>query len=215
MNDKGGFRAVQLNDSFEEEVEEEEEEEDDVERTPTTSFVAREEQTRRNKYQTPNNNETYETPMTSFKANDINTNSNAMKTSEVGFARSTESSPSGLESRDKVSNLPETPKRHYFDDGEYRTDHQHHHNRSMSATSMDGLINRLDEESLEVGETTNVRFDDYRGAFVGRPKRSALDRVLDVQWCFGETRKQRKNFLSCVLVLAVITFMAVPLRHWK
>ena len=137
---------------------------------------------------------------------------------------SAESSPSptsrAAESRDTISELPRTPTRHLpgGSPSQYRN---HEHNRSISATSMDGLISRLDEESGSgVGETTNVRFDEFTDAFVRRRRESnvvvrAASKALDIPWCFGESRKTRKNVLMAAIVLVLILFAAIPLRHWQ
>ena len=136
---------------------------------------------------------------------------------------SAESSPSPTtrtaESRDTISELPHTPTRHLpgGSPSQYRN-----HNRSISSTSMDGLISRLDEESGSgVGETTtNVRFDEFTDAFVRRRRESnvvvrAASKALDIPWCFGESRKTRKNVLMAAIVLVLILFAAIPLRHWQ
>ena len=137
---------------------------------------------------------------------------------------SAESSPSptsrAAESRDTISELPRTPTRHLpgGSPSQYRN---HEHNRSISATSMDNLISRLDEESGSgVGETTNVRFDEFTDAFVRRRRESnvvvrAASKALDIPWCFGESRKTRKNVLMAAIVLVLILFAAIPLRHWQ
>jgi hypothetical protein len=139
---------------------------------------------------------------------------------------SAESSPSPTgtrtgESRDTISELPHTPTRHLPGGSPVSQYRNHEHNRSISATSMDGLISRLDEESGSgVGETTNVRFDEFTDAFVRRRRESnvvvrAASKALDVPWCFGESRKTRKNVLIAAIVLVLILFAAIPLRHWQ
>lgn len=139
---------------------------------------------------------------------------------------SAESSPSPTgtrtgESRDTISELPHTPTRHLPGGSPVSQYRNHEHNRSISATSMDGLISRLDEESGSgVGETTNVRFDEFTDAFVRRRRESnvvvrAASKALDVPWCFGESRKTRKNVLMAAIVLVLILFAAIPLRHWQ
>jgi len=178
--------------------------------------------------------------MTTFHSTKTNTNS-AMNNTNATFigagsnekiVSSNESSPNSatrqsMESRDTISELPQTPKRDlYFQGGE---DFRHQHNRSISATSMDGLISRLDEESGSgVGETTSVRFNEFSDAFGGRlgaRERAAAttnnafvracSKALDIPWCFGETRRTRKNVVAIVVVLLLILFAAIPLRHWK
>ena len=178
---KKGFKAVALNDSFdepprrhrEEEEEEEEENDDDInnnesEATPSSTATKN------------NNNDEFVTPMTTFHSTKTNTNNNNTKTtttfigvgSNEKIVGSNESSPNSatrqsMESRDTISELPQTPKRDlYFEGGE---DFRHQHNRSISATSMDGLISRLDEESGSGGgERTSVRFNEFSDAFGGR-----------------------------------------------
>ena len=104
----------------------------------------------------------------------------------------------------------------------------HVHNRSISATSMDGLISRLDEESGNggVGERTNdSRFNEFSDGG-GRRREDgsssssnaivrACSKALDIPWCFGESRKTRKNVVSISIVLLLILFAAIPLRHWQ
>ena len=246
---KKGFKAVALNDSFDEpwrnRDEEEEEENDDTnnesqEATTTPSSTA----TNNNNNNNNNNNDDddeFVTPMTTFHSTKTNTNSaiNNTKPTFIGVGSnekilsSNESSPNSatrqsMESRDTISELPQTPKRDnlYFQGGE---DFRHQHNRSISATSMDGLISRLDEESGSgVGETTSVRFNEFSDAFGGRlgARESAAattnnafvracSKALDIPWCFGETRRTRKNVIVTVVVLLLILFAAIPLRHWK
>jgi hypothetical protein len=247
---KKGFKAVALNDSFdepprrhrEEEEEEEEENDDDInnnesEATPSSTATKN------------NNNDEFVTPMTTFhstktNANDsaTNTNNNTKTTttfigvgSNEKIVGSNESSPNSatrqsMESRDTISELPQTPKRDlmYFQRGGGE-DFRHQHNRSISATSMDGLISRLDEESGSGGgERTSVRFNEFSDAFGGRlgARESAAattnnafvracSKALDIPWCFGETRRTRKNVVATVVVLLLILFAAIPLRHWK
>ena len=246
---KKGFKAVALNDSFdepprrhrEEEEEEEEENDDDInknesEATPSSTATKN------------NNNDEFVTPMTTFhstktNANDsaTNTNNTKTKTTFIGVGSnekivgSNESSPNSatrqsMESRDTISELPQTPKRDlmYFQRGGGE-DFRHQHNRSISATSMDGLISRLDEESGSGGgERTSVRFNEFSDAFGGRlgARESAAattnnafvracSKALDIPWCFGETRRTRKNVVATVVVLLLILFAAIPLRHWK
>ena len=241
---KKGFKAVALNDSFdepprrhrEEEEEEEEENDDDInnnesEATPSSTATKN------------NNNDEFVTPMTTFHSTKTNTNNNNTKTtttfigvgSNEKIVGSNESSPNSatrqsMESRDTISELPQTPKRDlmYFQRGGGE-DFRHQHNRSISATSMDGLISRLDEESGSgVGETTSVRFNEFSDAFGGRlgARESAAattnnafvracSKALDIPWCFGETRRTRKNVVATVVVLLLILFAAIPLRHWK
>jgi len=243
MMAKRGFKAVALNDSFDEPPrrnrEEEEEENDDTnnesEATTTPSSPTA---TNNNNN---NNNDEFVTPMTTFHSTKTNTNSGAMNNTNATFigagsnekiVSSNESSPNSttrqsMESRDTISELPQTPKRDlYFEGGE---DFRHQHNRSISATSMDGLISRLDEESGSgVGETTSVRFNEFSDAFGGRlgaRERAAAttnnafvracSKALDIPWCFGETRRTRKNVVATVVVLLLILFAAIPLRHWK
>ena len=243
MMAKRGFKAVALNDSFDEPPrrnrEEEEEENDDTnnesEATTTPSSTAT------NNNNNNNNNDEFVTPMTTFHPTKTNTNSGAMNNTNATFigagsnekiVSSNESSPNSttrqsMESRDTISELPQTPKRDlYFEGGE---DFRHQHNRSISATSMDGLISRLDEESGSgVGETTSVRFNEFSDAFGGRlgaREREAAttnnafvracSKALDIPWCFGETRRTRKNVVAIVVVLLLILFAAIPLRHWK
>ena len=238
---KKGFKAVALNDSFdepprrhrEEEEEEEEENDDDInnnesEATPSSTATKN------------NNNDEFVTPMTTFHSTKTNTNNNNTKTtttfigvgSNEKIVGSNESSPNSatrqsMESRDTISELPQTPKRDlYFEGGD---DFRHQHNRSISATSMDGLISRLDEESGSGGgERTSVRFNEFSDAFGGRlgaRERAAAttnnafvracSKALDIPWCFGETRRTRKNVVATVVVLLLILFAAIPLRHWK
>jgi hypothetical protein len=241
MRAKSGFNAVALNDSFDEPPgrnrEEEEEENDDTnnesEATPSSTAT--------NNNNNNNNNDEFVTPMTTFHSTKTNTNSGAMNNTNATFigagsnekiVSSNESSPNSatrqsMESRDTISELPQTPKRDlYFEGGE---DFRHQHNRSISATSMDGLISRLDEESGSgVGETTSVRFNEFSDAFGGRlgaRERAAAttnnafvracSKALDIPWCFGETRRTRKNVVATVVVLLLILFAAIPLRHWK
>ena len=228
---KKAFKAVALNDSFDEprrnrEEEEEEEENDD---------------NNNNNNDDEDDDDEFVTPMTTFHSTKTNTNSamNTTKTttfvgvgSNEKIVGSNESSPNSatrqsMESRDTISELPQTPKRDlYFQGGE---DFRHQHNRSISATSMDGLISRLDEESGSgVGETTSVRFNEFSDAFGGRlgARESAAattnnafvracSKALDIPWCFGETRRTRKNVVATVVVLLLILFAAIPLRHWK
>ena len=237
-----GFKAVALNDSFDEPPRrnrEEEEEKDDTnnesEATTTPSSTAT------NNNNNNNNNDEFVTPMTTFHPTKTNTNSGAMNNTNATFigagsnekiVSSNESSPNSatrqsMESRDTISELPQTPKRDlYFEGGE---DFRHQHNRSISATSMDGLISRLDEESGSgVGETTSVRFNEFSDVFGGRlgaRERAAAttnnafvracSKALDIPWCFGETRRTRKNVVATVVVLLLILFAAIPLRHWK
>ena len=237
---KKGFKAVALNDSFDEprrNREEEEEENDDTnnesEATTTPSSTA----TNNNNNNT--NNE-FVTPMTTFHSTKTNTNSatNNIKTTFIGagsnekIVGSNESSPNSatrqsMESRDTISKIPQTPNTDlYFQRGE---DFRHPHNRPISATSMDWLISRLDEESGSgVGETTSVRFNEFSDAFGGRlgARESAAattnnafvracSKALDIPWCFGETRRTRKNVVATVVFLLLILFAAIPLRHWK
>jgi hypothetical protein len=241
---KKGFKAVALNDSFdepprrhrEEEEEEEEENDDDInnnesEATPSSTATKN------------NNNDEFVTPMTTFHSTKTNTNNNNTKTtttfigvgSNEKIVGSNESSPNSatrqsMESRDTISELPQTPKRDlmYFQRGGGE-DFRHQHNRSISATSMDGLISRLDEESGSGGgERTSVRFNEFSDAFGGRlgARESAAattnnafvracSKALDIPWCFGETRRTRKNVVATVVVLLLILFAAIPLRHWK
>jgi len=240
---KKGFKAVALNDSFDEpprrhreEEEEEEENDDDMnnnesEATPSSTATKN------------NNNDEFVTPMTTFHSTKTNTNNNNTKTtttfigvgSNEKIVGSNESSPNSatrqsMESRDTISELPQTPKRDlmYFQRGGGE-DFRHQHNRSISATSMDGLISRLDEESGSGGgERTSVRFNEFSDAFGGRlgARESAAattnnafvracSKALDIPWCFGETRRTRKNVVATVVVLLLILFAAIPLRHWK
>jgi len=244
---KKGFKAVALNDSFDEprrhrEEEEEEEENDDINNneseatTTTPSSTA----TNNNNNNNDNDDDEFVTPMTTFHSTKTNTNNNNTKTtttfigvgSNEKIVGSNESSPNSatrqsMESRDTISELPQTPKRDlYFQGGE---DFRHQHNRSISATSMDGLISRLDEESGSGGgERTSVRFNEFSDAFGGRlgARESAAattnnafvracSKALDIPWCFGETRRTRKNVVATVVVLLLILFAAIPLRHWK
>ncbi len=108
------------------------------------------------------------------------------------------------------------------------SDVYHVHNRSISATSMDGLISRLDEERGNggVGERTNdSRFNEFSDGG-GRRREDgsssssnaivrACSKALDIPWCFGESRKTRKNVVSISIVLLLILFAAIPLRHWQ
>jgi hypothetical protein len=241
---KKGFKAVALNDSFdepprrhrEEEEEEEEENDDDInnnesEATPSSTATKN------------NNNDEFVTPMTTFHSTKTNANNNNTKTtttfigvgSNEKIVGSNESSPNSatrqsMESRDTISELPQTPKRDlmYFQRGGGE-DFRHQHNRSISATSMDGLISRLDEESGSGGgERTSVRFNEFSDAFGGRlgARESAAattnnafvracSKALDIPWCFGESRRTRKNVVATVVVLLLILFAAIPLRHWK
>ena len=240
---KKGFKAVALNDSFDEpprrhreEEEEEEENDDDInnnesEATPSSTATKN------------NNNDEFVTPMTTFHSTKTNANNNNTKTtttfigvgSNEKIVGSNESSPNSatrqsMESRDTISELPQTPKRDlmYFQRGGGE-DFRHQHNRSISATSMDGLISRLDEESGSGGgERTSVRFNEFSDAFGGRlgARESAAattnnafvracSKALDIPWCFGETRRTRKNVVATVVVLLLILFAAIPLRHWK
>jgi len=247
---KKGFKAVALNDSFDEprrhrEEEEEEEENDDINNneseatTTTPSSTA----TNNNNNNNDNDDDEFVTPMTTFHSTKTNTNNSATNnntktTTFIGVGSnekivgSNESSPNSatrqsMESRDTISELPQTPKRDlYFQGGE---DFRHQHNRSISATSMDGLISRLDEESGSGGgERTSVRFNEFSDAFGGRlgARESAAattnnsfvracSKALDIPWCFGETRRTRKNVVATVVVLLLILFAAIPLRHWK
>ena len=220
----GGFAAVELNDSFDEKGGRRDFEGDDDEKLdeemmsssprPTASS------TRSASFATP--------PTTTGKSGET-MSTRRTRTEEEEHQNhlsrsSAESSPSptsrAAESRDTISELPRTPTRHLpgGSPSQYRN---HEHNRSISATSMDGLISRLDEESGSgVGETTNVRFDEFTDAFVRRRRESnvvvrAASKALDVPWCFGESRKTRKNVLIAAIVLVLILFAAIPLRHWQ
>ena len=246
---KKGFKAVALNDSFDEprrhreEEEEEEENDDDINNNESEATTTTPSSTATNN----DNDDEFVTPMTTFHSTKTNTNDSATNTNNtkttttfigVGsnekIVGSNESSPNSatrqsMESRDTISELPQTPKRDlYFHQGGGE-DFRHQHNRSISATSMDGLISRLDEESGSGGgERTSVRFNEFSDAFGGRlgaRERAAAttnnafvracSKALDIPWCFGETRRTRKNVVATVVVLLLILFAAIPLRHWK
>ena len=222
----GGFAAVELNDSFDEKGGRRDFEGDDDEKLdeemmsssprPTASS------TRSASFATP--------PTTTGKSGETMSMRRTRTEDEEHqnhLSRSSaESSPSPTgtrtgESRDTISELPHTPTRHLPGGSPVSQYRNHEHNRSISATSMDGLISRLDEESGSgVGETTNVRFDEFTDAFVRRRRESnvvvrAASRALDVPWCFGESRKTRKSVLMAAIVLVLILFAAIPLRHWQ
>ena len=220
----GGFAAVELNDSFDEKGGRRDFEGDDDEKLdeemmsssprPTASS------TRSASFATP--------PTTTGKSGETRrTRREDDEERQNHLSRSSaESSPSPTgtrtgESRDTISELPHTPTRHLPGGSPVSQYRNHEHNRSISATSMDGLISRLDEESGSgVGETTNVRFDEFTDAFVRRRRESnvvvrAASKALDVPWCFGESRKTRKNVLIAAIVLVLILFAAIPLRHWQ
>lgn len=275
MKKKGGvgFKAVSLNDSFEEEEDLEEE----------ASPFPHPPGTKRNDdvNEKEEEEETFATPMTTFKiktlgsddataANDdgltseerggvsAKTNVASGGNDNGGFG-SNESSPTTLianESRDTISelrnnnniNASQSPTKKNNTNFLYNNNHQqeynHHqnrnekdnnesdvyhvHNRSISATSMDGLISRLDEESGNggVGERTNdSRFNEFSDGG-GRRREDgsssssnaivrACSKALDIPWCFGESRKTRKNVVSISIVLLLILFAAIPLRHWQ
>ena len=218
----GGFAAVELNDSFDEkggrrdfEEGDEKDEEMSSPHRPTAS--------------SPTLSASFATPPTTTGKSGETMSTRRTRTEEEEHQNhlsrsSAESSPSptsrAAESRDTISELPRTPTRHLpgGSPSQYRN---HEHNRSISATSMDGLISRLDEESGSgVGETTNVRFDEFTDAFVRRRRESnvvvrAASKALDIPWCFGESRKTRKNVLMAAIVLVLILFAAIPLRHWQ
>ena len=275
MKKKGGvgFKAVSLNDSFEEEEDLEEE----------ASPFPHPPGTKRNDdvNEKEEEEETFATPMTTFKiktlgsddataANDdgltseerggvsAKTNVASGGNGNGGFC-SNDSSPTTLianESRDTISelrnnnniNASQSPTKKNNTNFLYNNNHQqqynHHqnrnekdnnesdvyhvHNRSISATSMDGLISRLDEESGNggVGERTNdSRFNEFSDGG-GRRREDgsssssnaivrACSKALDIPWCFGESRKTRKNVVSISIVLLLILFAAIPLRHWQ
>ena len=271
MKKKGGvgFKAVSLNDSFEEEEDVEEE----------ASPFPPPPGTKRNEVNEKEEEETFATPMTTFKiktgsddataANDVNgltseerggvsakTNVASGGNGGNGGFGSNDSSPTTLianESRDTISELrnninASSPTKKNNTNFLYNNNHQqqynHHqnrnekdnnesdvyhvHNRSISATSMDGLISRLDEESGNggVGERTNdSRFNEFSDGG-GRRREDgsnsssnaivrACSKALDIPWCFGESRKTRKNVVSISIVLLLILFAAIPLRHWQ
>jgi hypothetical protein len=273
MKKKGGvgFKAVSLNDSFEEEEDLEEE----ASPFPPPPGTKRNDDVNEKEEE----EETFATPMTTFKiktgsddataANDVNgltseerggvsakTNVASGGNGGNGGFGSNDSSPTTLianESRDTISELrnninASSPTKKNNTNFLYNNNHQqqynHHqnrnekdnnesdvyhvHNRSISATSMDGLISRLDEESGNggVGERTNdSRFNEFSDGG-GRRREDgsssssnaivrACSKALDIPWCFGESRKTRKNVVSISIVLLLILFAAIPLRHWQ
>ena len=275
MKKKGGvgFKAVSLNDSFEEE--EDLEEEASPFPPPPTNESNNDDVNEKEEQE-----EEFTTPMTTFKiktlgsddataANDVNgltseerggvsakTNVASGGNGGNGGFGSNDSSPTTLianESRDTISELrnninASSPTKKNNTNFLYNNNHQqqynHHqnrnekdnnesdvyhvHNRSISATSMDGLISRLDEESGNggVGERTNdSRFNEFSDGG-GRRREDgsssssnaivrACSKALDIPWCFGESRKTRKNVVSISIVLLLILFAAIPLRHWQ
>ncbi len=227
----GGFAAVELNDSFDEkggrrrrDFEEGDEKDEEMSSSsphhrPTASSTTKMSASFATPPTTTTTGKSGETMSTRRTRTEEEEHQNHLSRS------SAESSPSptsrAAESRDTISELPRTPTRHLpgGSPSQYRN---HEHNRSISATSMDGLISRLDEESGSgVGETTtNVRFDEFTDAFVRRRRESnvvvrAASKALDIPWCFGESRKTRKNVLMAAIVLVLILFAAIPLRHWQ
>ena len=273
MKKKGGvgFKAVSLNDSFEEE-EDLEEEASPFPHPPTNK-------SNNDDVNEKEEEETFATPMTTFKiktgsddataANDVNgltseerggvsakTNVASGGNGGNGGFGSNDSSPTTLianESRDTISELrnninASSPTKknntNFLYDNNHQQQYNHHqnrnekdnnesdvyhvHNRSISATSMDGLISRLDEESGNggVGERTNdSRFNEFSDGG-GRRREDgsssssnaivrACSKALDIPWCFGESRKTRKNVVSISIVLLLILFAAIPLRHWQ
>ena len=276
MKKKGGvgFKAVSLNDSFEEE-EDLEEEASPFPPPPTNKSNNDDEKEEEEE-------ETFATPMTTFKiktgsddataANDVNgltseerggvsakTNVASGGNGGNGGFGSNDSSPTTLianESRDTISELrnnnnninASSPTKknntNFLFNNNHQQQYNHHqnrnekdnnesdvyhvHNRSISATSMDGLISRLDEESGNggVGERTNdSRFNEFSDGG-GRRREDgsssssnaivrACSKALDIPWCFGESRKTRKNVVSISIVLLLILFAAIPLRHWQ
>ena len=273
MKKKGGvgFKAVSLNDSFEEE--EDLEEEASPFPPPPTNESNNDDVNEKEEQE-----EEFTTPMTTFKiktlgsddataANDVNgltseerggvsAKTNVSSGGNGGFG-SNDSSPTTLianESKDTISELrnnnnninasSSSPTKNstnclYNNHQQQYNHHQnrnekdnnesdvyHVHNRSISATSMDGLISRLDEESGNggVGETTNARFNEFSDGGGRRREGSssssnaivrACSKALDIPWCFGESRKTRKNVVSISIVLLLILFAAIPLRHWQ
>jgi hypothetical protein len=193
--------------------------------------------------------------LTSEERGGVSAKTNVASGGNGGFG-SNDSSPTTLianESRDTISELrnninASSPTKKNNTNFLYNNNHQqqynHHqnrnekdnnesdvyhvHNRSISATSMDGLISRLDEESGNggVGERTNdSRFNEFSDGG-GRRREDgsssssnaivrACSKALDIPWCFGESRKTRKNVVSISIVLLLILFAAIPLRHWQ
>ena len=221
----GGFAAVELNDSFDEKGRRIRDEPcDDDEDAKNEEGVSMSSSPTRRPTASSTSASFATPPTTGTSGETMSTRRTRREEEEHHLPRSSaESSPSPTtrtaESRDTISELPHTPTRHLpgGSPSQYRN-----HNRSISSTSMDGLISRLDEESGSgVGETTtNVRFDEFTDAFVRRRRESnvvvrAASKALDIPWCFGESRKTRKNVLMAAIVLVLILFAAIPLRHWQ
>lgn len=223
----GGFAAVELNDSFDEKGGRRDFEGDDDEKLDEEMMSSSPRPTASSKTLSAS----FATPPTTTGKSGETMSMRRTRTEDEEHQNhlsrsSAESSPSPTgtrtgESRDTISELPHTPTRHLPGGSPVSQYRNHEHNRSISATSMDGLISRLDEESGSgVGETTNVRFDEFTDAFVRRRRESnvvvrAASRALDVPWCFGESRKTRKSVLMAAIVLVLILFAAIPLRHWQ
>ena len=84
---------------------------------------------------------------------------------------------------------------------------------------MDGLISRLDEESGEqsrgrtIRDSTNSRTAADDGEDGSSSSSNAIVRAcskaLDIPWCFGESRKTRKNVVSISIVLLLILLAAI------
>jgi hypothetical protein len=275
MKKKGvGFKAVSLNDSFEEE--EDLEEASPFPPPPTNK-------SNDDDVNEKEEEEEFTTPMTTFKIKTLLGSDDATAANDDGASEeergvsaktnvasggngnggfgSNDSSPTTLianESRDTISELRNnnnnnininasssspTKNSTNFLYNNHQQQYNHHqnrnekdnnesdvyhvHNRSISATSMDGLISRLDEESGNggVGERTNARFNEFsdgggRWRADGSNSSSnaiirACSKALDIPWCFGESRKTRKNVVSISIVLLLILFAAIPLRHWQ